>query len=150
MMRPVQIAGAGLAGLSLGIALRKRGVEVEICEASRFPRHRVCGEFLSGVSEETLQNLGVAESLVDAESLSSTSWYDPKGRILEAELPMPARGISRCRLDERLAQVFRELGGVLKEQERLPASVLSEEGVVRATGRVLEKESEWLGWSGER
>ena len=57
---PITIAGGGLAGLSLGIALQSRGVHVTIHEASTYPRHRVCGEFISGVSEETLGTLGIA------------------------------------------------------------------------------------------
>ena len=46
MRRPVRIAGGGLAGLSLGVALARRGVEVEVQEALAYPRHRVCGEFV--------------------------------------------------------------------------------------------------------
>lgn len=144
-MKSIRIAGAGLAGLSLGVALRKEGLPVEIHEASSFPRHRVCGEFLSGVSEETLDLLGIRPSLDDAELLTTTSWYDQKGRMLKANLPTPARGISRHLLDARLAEVFEDLGGVLKLGERFPASEMLEEGVVRATGRTVEKGSEWLG-----
>ena len=46
-MRAVTIIGGGLAGLTLGIGLRQRGVPVTISEAGDYPRHRVCGEFIS-------------------------------------------------------------------------------------------------------
>ena len=47
-MKPVTIVGGGLAGLTLGIALRENSVPVHIYEAGTYPRHRVCGEFISG------------------------------------------------------------------------------------------------------
>ena len=52
--RPLTIVGGGLAGLTLGIALRQRGVPVTIWEAGHYPRHRVCGEFICGRGRETL------------------------------------------------------------------------------------------------
>ena len=42
-MKTIRIAGGGLAGLSLGIALRLRQVPVVVHEALHYPRHRVCG-----------------------------------------------------------------------------------------------------------
>jgi flavin-dependent dehydrogenase len=144
-MKSVTIAGGGLAGLSLGIGLRRHGVPVEVFEASTFPRHRVCGEFISGVSEETLEALGIQEDLSDAGELTGTAWYDHKGRVFSASLPSPARGISRFRLDDRLSIRLRELGGGFREGERFASERAGEDGVVNATGRALEKGSAWLG-----
>lgn len=145
MKKEIVIAGGGIAGLSLGIALRTRGIEVILCEAGRYPRHRVCGEFISGVSEETLDFLGVLPLLADAEQNRMTSWWDSDGVIVKRALPKPARGVSRFRLDARMAERFVELGGHLKEGERVPRARSSEEGVVFATGRPAKRESQWLG-----
>ena len=41
MARTVTIIGGGLAGLTLGLALRQRDVPVTVCEAGTYPRHRV-------------------------------------------------------------------------------------------------------------
>ncbi|HZI32692.1 MAG TPA: NAD(P)-binding protein, partial [Candidatus Binatia bacterium] len=46
--KSITIVGGGLAGLTLGIGLRRRDVPVTILEAGEYPRHRVCGEFISG------------------------------------------------------------------------------------------------------
>ncbi|MFZ9874958.1 MAG: NAD(P)-binding protein, partial [Candidatus Methylacidiphilales bacterium] len=47
-MKTVEIVGGGLAGLTLGLCLRQKGVPVDLFEAGTYPRHRVCGEYLSG------------------------------------------------------------------------------------------------------
>ena len=60
-MKEVTIVGGGLTGLSLGIALRRARVPVILHEAGQYPRHRVCGEFINGVGEETLARLGIAD-----------------------------------------------------------------------------------------
>ena len=65
IMKPITIAGGGLAGLAAGIALRQRGVPVELHEAASYPRHRVCGEFISGLSETTVETLGLGAVLED-------------------------------------------------------------------------------------
>jgi len=142
MSRPVTIAGGGLAGLALGIALRERGVPVTLHEASEYPRHRVCGEFLSGVSDEVLENLGIAFALQDAVPLRSSRWYDEEGPLHDMEVE--GRGISRHLLDGRLQARFRQLGGILFTGSRLEADVLEQEGVVWAAGRP-RRTSDWVG-----
>ena len=138
MSRRITIAGGGLAGLSLGIALRLRGIQVEIHEAAIYPRHRVCGEFLGGLHNNTLQLLGVTECLADAEKLESAVWNDASGPI--GRLRAEGLGISRWRLDNRLRQRFEELDGRLYTNSRIQPR----EGVVWATGRP-RRESPWIG-----
>ncbi|MFM8830552.1 MAG: NAD(P)/FAD-dependent oxidoreductase, partial [Spartobacteria bacterium] len=138
LKNPITIAGGGLAGLSLGIALQFRGVAVTLHEASVYPRHRVCGDFISGVSEETLSTLGVSECLADATKLESATWYDSRGRL--AEMKVPGRGISRWKLDECLQKKFVSLGGKLVTHSRIAAAP----GVVWAAGRPRQPSS-WLG-----
>ena len=64
--RPVEIVGGGLAGLSLGLALRRAGVDVTVYEAGHYPRHRVCGEFITGLPRRTRERLGLDPFLADA------------------------------------------------------------------------------------
>ena len=138
LKKPLTIAGGGLAGLSLGIALQSRGVPVTLHEASTYPRHRVCGEFISGVSDETLASLGIADCLGDAMDLQSASWSDSEGQL--AEMVVPGRGISRWKLDDRLQRLFLSLGGKLLTNSRMiPAP-----GLIWAAGRPRQP-SPWLG-----
>jgi 2-polyprenyl-6-methoxyphenol hydroxylase-like FAD-dependent oxidoreductase len=57
--KPITIVGGGLAGLTLGIALRKREIPVTVFETGNYPRHRVCGEFISGRGLEILDIFGL-------------------------------------------------------------------------------------------
>src|SRR5262245_8310982 len=132
MERVITIVGGGLAGLSLGIALRQRGDPVSLHEAGVYPRHRVCGEFISGVSLAAFDHLGIRDLLGDARKHSSTAWFCRERRIFTAQLPV-GLGVSRFILDERLSVKFRQLGGTLCERSRVQPR--QEEGIVWCAGR---------------
>lgn len=107
-------------------------------EAGSYPRHRVCGEFLSGVSDETLGRLGIARDLDDALPLRTSCWRN-NARLL-GEVMVSGRGISRHILDDRLQERFTRLGGNLATESRLRHG----EGIVWAAGRVRQS-SPWIG-----
>jgi menaquinone-9 beta-reductase len=138
MSLPITIAGGGLAGLSLGIALRERGVAVTLHEAATYPRHRVCGEFLGGVSAEVLDSLCVSFALEGAVPLTTSCWHDEEGPL--REMAVEGRGISRHRLDDLLQARFRDLGGTLVTGSRIAPG----EGVVWAAGKP-RRPSGWIG-----
>ena len=135
-MRELTIIGGGLAGLTLGIALRQYGVPVVVREAGRYPRHRVCGEFISGRGQQVLVNLGLGESLERAGVLRAETarFFLGANRSPIRQLRPPALCISRFTLDALLARTFRERGGDLRERNRARASEPCE-GIVLATGR---------------
>lgn len=140
----VEIAGGGLAGLSLGIGLRARGVPVRVIEAGVYPRHRVCGEFISGVTDDELRALGIEDLLENAKRHLSTIWFDEGGELMRGDLPEAARGVSRFSLDLRLVERLRELGGEVLTGSRFEGASGGREGLVLATGR-LRRDSKWLG-----
>jgi flavin-dependent dehydrogenase len=135
MPERVTIVGGGLAGLTLGIGLRQRGVPVAVWEAGRYPRHRVCGEFISGAGQGSLARLGLLEGLrkVGLRSAASAAFFDGGAVGLARRLPQAAWGISRFVLDEWLAAEFQRLGGELRQGERWRE--VFGRGIVRATGR---------------
>jgi menaquinone-9 beta-reductase len=55
------IIGGGPAGATAGLLLAEAGWSVGIVEKKKFPRRKVCGEFISATSLPLLQKLGIAE-----------------------------------------------------------------------------------------
>ncbi len=146
-MKPLTIIGGGLAGLTLGIALRRQGVPVTIVEAGSYPRHKVCGEFISGHGQEVLARLGLLESLRRAGARPAESAAFHFGSFSrKRRLPRPAICLSRYRLDELLAQTFSAAGGELICGRRWREPV--GEGCVRATGREAQATDKGRRWFG--
>jgi menaquinone-9 beta-reductase len=148
--RPITIVGGGLAGLTLGIGLRQRGIPATVWEAGDYPRHRVCGEFISGNGLTVLDRLGLRPLLdaAGAVSLASAAFVSGPNRSPVRQLPPTALGLSRYKLDATLAEEFQRLGGELHTGSRWNSvgvqalacpddsrSEIPSQAIVRATGR---------------
>jgi flavin-dependent dehydrogenase len=141
--RPLEIIGGGLAGLSLGLALRRAGVPVTLHEAGEYPRHRVCGEFITGLSSATIARLGLESLLGDAMRHREIAWYIGEKRSRIQRLPSPALGLSRHVLDARLASAFVTAGGELLTRSRVTERA-AKPGRIFTTGR-RPGDSPWIG-----
>lgn len=138
----ITIAGGGLAGLALGLALRRADVPVTVHEAGSYPRHRVCGEFLSGRGAAVLRDLGMSAALAGAVTHRSTVWFLGGRKIREAALPEPALGLSRFALDRALAEALVEAGGTLVTGSRQRPE--PRDGLVWCAGRRPTR-GRWIG-----
>jgi 2-polyprenyl-6-methoxyphenol hydroxylase-like FAD-dependent oxidoreductase len=147
-LKPIMIVGGGLAGLVLGIGLRRCNVPVMIHEAGHYPRHRVCGEFISGRGQAALARLGLCELLdqTGAVSARSAAFFSVTKATPPRPLPSAAICLSRFMLDAALAKKFRELGGELFEGRRFAMDF--DQGIVRATGRRARTEGRGARWFG--
>ena len=147
--KPITIVGGGLAGLTLGIGLRQHGIPATVWEAGRYPRHRVCGEFISGRGQASLARLGLREFLIQAGAIPArTAQFSSLTVAGRARvLPEPALCLPRSRMDPLLAGRFRELGGELHEGERWHETAPLD-GVVFASGRQLQPAVAGRRWFG--
>jgi len=158
------VVGAGPAGSACAITAARLGVKVLLLEKDRFPRHKVCGEFVSP------ESLGLLHGLLDdnrfrscPQMLSSRIFLDNKTIALPV-IPA-AQSIPRFDLDAALFQAAQHAGVTTKENVTVSEVQQSEifhivtnentfaaKAVVNATGRwskltqfdVAGKEK-WLG-----
>lgn len=117
----VAIAGGGIGGLALALALRQRGVACEVFEAAREVREIGVGITLLPHAMRELAQLGVqpqleALGIENLESVFFNRWgqyvyREPRGR--HAGYRLPEIGIHRGKLHRVLFEAVRErLGGV--------------------------------------
>ncbi|MDX2110779.1 MAG: NAD(P)-binding protein [Verrucomicrobiota bacterium] len=139
----VEIIGGGLAGLSLGLALRQHNIPVTMFDAGQYPRHRVCGEFITGLDETTSARLGLAPFLADAGRMSIVTWFLHGVELRRHRLPSPALTLSRFTLDQRLVEAFVAAGGDLRTGTRVDLAP-APPGRVFCTGRE-RRPTDWLG-----
>lgn len=147
--RPITIVGGGLAGLTLGIGLRQREIPVAVWEVGAYPRHRVCGEFISGNGPAVLRRLGLRKLFDKAGAIEAdtATFISGLNRSPVRKLPDAALCLSRYSMDALLVEEFQKLGGNLLSGKRWEKNG-PEEGLVRASGREphpVEKGWRWFG-----
>ncbi len=116
----VVIIGGGLSGSCAAINLATRGVRVALLETGTFPRHKVCGEFLSPDARPVLRRLQVEDLLIGKGAREVAMARLVLGRdFLEVPLSAPALAISRHVLDEVLWRRALETGASGFEKTRV-------------------------------
>jgi flavin-dependent dehydrogenase len=95
----VVIIGGGLAGLTAGIHLSQKGITVVIIEKNEYPKHKVCGEYISNEVKPYLESLGIPIQNALPTSISQFEFATLYGTSLNQELPLGGFGISRYTLD---------------------------------------------------
>ena len=106
------IIGGGPAGCAAAIVAAKSGARVLLLDRSRFPRQKVCGEFVSAESLGLLQMLLADDFqylLSKSPRISRTRIF-LDGSMLEAAINPPAASIARFDLDSALWQSCCEAG----------------------------------------
>ncbi|MBT5925320.1 MAG: hypothetical protein HOH33_01740 [Verrucomicrobia bacterium] len=148
--REIHIVGGGVGGLVLGIRLRQLGVEVRLSEAGQYPRHRVCGEFISGKGVGILGEMDLLDAFKrsGAQLASTMKCYGNRSVSPILRLPESALCISRYTMDHIMSSQFENMGGNLLTGQRYPIDEAQIEGTILATGRqpTLKRRSAWIGY----
>jgi flavin-dependent dehydrogenase len=133
----VAIAGAGPAGSSAAIQLALAGARVLLVEEKKFPRPKLCGEFISPECLTHFKRLGVMEQMSAAggAAVSETVFYSRHGNsvAVPSEWFMSgtkALGLSRSEMDHQLLQRAQQTG-VLVLQEAHASRLICEREEVR-------------------
>ncbi len=106
----VIIIGGGLAGLSSAIHLSKSDLSVLLIEKNTFPKHKVCGEYVSNEVLPYLEFLGLDVFELGAKKIKRLELSTVNSQLISAELPLGGFGISRFCLDHALSKKAVENG----------------------------------------
>jgi flavin-dependent dehydrogenase len=106
------VVGGGPAGTSAAITCARNGARVLLLERGRFPRHKVCGEFISAESLDLLADLLApkhARLLAGATRIPSARVF-LDGRTIHTPVDPPAASISRLDFDTALWDSAKQCG----------------------------------------
>jgi flavin-dependent dehydrogenase len=129
----VAIVGAGPAGTSVAIRLATRGFSVLLVEKAKFPREKLCGEFISPECLSHFKELGVLDEMLSAggSDLNETVFYGRNGNCVSiksswfGEANSAALSLSRGEMDLRLLNRARAVGVDVREETSV-SGVLTE------------------------
>ena len=107
----VIIVGGGLAGLTSAIHLSTRKKRVLLIEKNEYPKHKVCGEYISNEVLPYLNSLGINPINEGAKQITKVHISTTKSNLIKGELPLGGFGMSRYFLDDLLVKKAR-LNGV--------------------------------------
>ncbi|QBN17628.1 NAD(P)/FAD-dependent oxidoreductase [Flavobacterium nackdongense] len=104
------VIGGGLAGLTSAIHLSKSGYTVILIEKNEYPKHKVCGEYISNEILPYFQWLGVDIYSLNPSKISKIEFSTLNGKTIFGKLPLGGFGVSRYNLDYYLYQKAIENG----------------------------------------
>ncbi|MGZ9736177.1 NAD(P)/FAD-dependent oxidoreductase [Flavobacterium sp. GNP002] len=108
--KEVIIIGGGLAGLTSAIHLSKIGLQVTVIEKNSYPKHKVCGEYISNEVLPYLNWLDLNIADLQPTNITNLEFSTANGKTIKSVLPLGGFGISRFTLDEYLYKKALENG----------------------------------------
>ncbi len=112
----VIIIGGGLAGLCSAIHLSEHDFKVLLIEKNSYPKHKVCGEYISNEVLPYLNYLGFNPFDFGAKRISKFELTTHNNKKIKANLPLGGFGMSRYEMDFQLYQLALKQG-VLVEKD---------------------------------
>ena len=88
------IIGGGPAGTSAALFLEKKGYHITLLDQARFPRDKICGEFISPAADSIFAELGILESIeaLNPKRLSGVALSAYESSFLKVPYPLSPDG----------------------------------------------------------
>jgi len=118
MIYDVAIIGGGIAGLSLALDLKQKGHNIIVIEKGSYPRHKVCGEYISMESHNYLHSLCPSLSEYELPKINSFMLTTPDDMQFNTTLPQGGFGISRYLLENLLYREAQKKGIIVMINSR--------------------------------
>jgi flavin-dependent dehydrogenase len=114
----VAIIGGGPAGTAAALEARRQGLSVALWERDRFPRDKVCGEFISPEALPLLQS-EIPGAVARGAEIRNAEFVSAHGESRTFRLPHSALGLSRRLLDHDLWKAAEAAGAEVCEGESI-------------------------------
>jgi len=111
------IVGGGLAGLSAALHLLHEGFSVTVIEKNSYPKHKVCGEYISNEVRSYLQWLGFDLEKLQPAEITHLQFSSVSGKVLHTQLPLGGFGVSRYTLDDAMMKLVIAIGGKIVQEQ---------------------------------
>ena len=148
--KEVLIIGGGLAGLTAAIHLSKIGFQVTIVEKNEFPKHKVCGEYISNEVLPYLNWLNLNIEDLHPTNITDLEFSTASGKTIKYTLPLGGFGISRYALDEYLYKSAIENGCKIIKDTVESIVFANEEFIVTTSDNAILKSEIVIGAFGKR
>jgi flavin-dependent dehydrogenase len=116
------VIGGGPAGSAAALTAERAGSHVLLLEGRQFPRHKVCGEFVSAESLGLLGSLlhgTESVSLLEAGPRIGAGRLFVDGTVLDVPVDPPAASIARYDLDAALWKAAQQAGVDARQQQNV-------------------------------
>jgi flavin-dependent dehydrogenase len=144
------IIGGGLAGLTAAIHLTKFGFKVILIEKNKYPRHKVCGEYISNEVLPYFQWLGIEISDLKPSNITKLAFSTLTGTTICGDLPLGGFGISRYKLDYYLSQKAIQKGCEIIQDTVTDIQFIEDEFIISTMNNLEIKTKIAIGAFGKR
>ena len=124
------IVGGGLAGLVAAIHLKKSNYNVLVLEKNEYPKHKVCGEYISNEVLPYLQTLSLDIPSLKPNKIDTLSFSLASGATTTTTLPLGGFGVSRYNLDHYLYNEALKIGCTIIQENVLDINFLDNQFTV--------------------
>ena len=140
----VIVIGGGPAGCSAAIGLSRLGYNVVLCDQAKFPRDKVCGEFISPAADPILDRLGILSRIetLNPKRLKGVSISSFEGKEFSIDYPCQpglaerptSLSVSRYELDSLFVEEAKRAGVEVREQYKVTEFLFEDDCVIGARG----------------
>ena len=145
----IVVVGGGPAGSSVAIRLAQNNFRVTLIEREKFPREKLCGEFISPECLRHFRDLGVFDEMLSAggDRIAETYFYAVSGKSIAVPSHWfdggeAALSLSRAEMDLRLLGRAREVGVEVMEETSIVGYGENHLKIRRKTGETDEIEGD--------
>jgi len=142
------VIGGGPAGTSAAITAARSGARVALFESRQFPKHKVCGEFVSAESLDVFRDLLADEAethrLLDQAPVLARTRLWLGDRVVQAAVSPSALSVPRFELDAALWRAAQAVGVACRDSCEVsavagdgPFQLQTKKGVVSARAVIL-------------